>query len=139
MITAVDTTVLLDVFGADPRFGPPSREALRHCRAEGALIACDIVWAEVAAAFPREEVARDALEKLGVRFDALDEPVAMNAGTSWREYRRRGGSRRRLIRDFLIAAHATAKADRLLTRDRGFTRAYFGRLMVLDPTLTTAP
>ena len=27
MITAVDTSVLLDVFGADPRFGEPSREA----------------------------------------------------------------------------------------------------------------
>jgi predicted nucleic acid-binding protein len=137
VITAVDTTVLLDVFGADARFGLPSREALRQCRAEGALIACDIVWAEVAAAFPGEETAHYALEKLGVGFDALDESTAMSGGASWREYRQRGGTRTRVIPDFIIAAHATAKADRLLTRDRGFTRAYFGHLTVLDPTLAT--
>jgi predicted nucleic acid-binding protein len=136
VITAVDTTVLLDVFAADPRFGPPSRQALRRCRAEGALIACDIVWAEIAAAFPRDGMARDALNTLGVSFDALDETAAASAGASWRDYRQRGGTRTRVISDFLIAAHATARADRLLTRDRGFTRAYFGHLTVLDPTPT---
>lgn len=31
MITAVDTSVLLDVFGADPSFGPSSQATLRDC------------------------------------------------------------------------------------------------------------
>jgi hypothetical protein len=38
MITAVDSNVLLDVFGADSTFGPPSRQVLRRCLAEGSLI-----------------------------------------------------------------------------------------------------
>jgi len=45
-----------------------------------------------------------------------------------------GGSRTRLIVDFLIGAHARERADRLLTRDRGFYRAYFDELEIVDPT-----
>jgi hypothetical protein len=37
VITAVDTNVLLDVFGADPKFSPASAEALRRCLREGHL------------------------------------------------------------------------------------------------------
>lgn len=45
MKTAVDSSVLLDVLGADPRFGGTSREALRAAYDAGALVACDLVWA----------------------------------------------------------------------------------------------
>lgn len=134
MITAVDSNVLLDVFGADPTFGPASREALRRCRAEGALIASDVVWAEVAAAFPSPGGAGEAMERLGVAFSALDAGAAALAGTAWRSYRRGGGERLRVIADFLVGAHAERQAERLLTRDRGFYRSYFAELRILDPT-----
>jgi hypothetical protein len=39
MITAVDTSVLLDVFGGDPVHGESSRTALKACMRDGALIA----------------------------------------------------------------------------------------------------
>ena len=51
MITAVDTSVLLDVFGASPLFGQGSAQALRRCLNEGALVACEAVWAETRVAF----------------------------------------------------------------------------------------
>jgi predicted nucleic acid-binding protein len=126
--------VLLDVFGADRRFGKSSSEAVRACLAGGTLIACDVVWAEVAAAFPAPDTAANAMSALGVRFSAIDADVALSAGAAWGAYRDAGGRRQRVIADFLIAAHALGEAERLLTRDRGFFRRYFRTLAVLDPT-----
>lgn len=134
MISAVDTSVLLDVFAADPTFGPRSKEALRSCLAEGGLVACEVVWAEVASVFASAAVAQEAMNRLGVEFSSIDPGTALSAGAAWRAYRSRGGRRERVAADFLIGAHGQAQADRLLTRDRGFYRAYFNRLAVLDPS-----
>jgi predicted nucleic acid-binding protein len=38
-----------------------------------------------------------------------------------------------VIADFLIGAHAIAKADRLLTRDRAYYRLWFRNLKLVDP------
>ena len=134
MITAIDTNVLLDVFGADPEHGERSKESLRRCAKEGALVACDVVWAEVSAFFQSQLEAREAMERLGIGYNLPELESALEAGSAWKESRRRGGIRKRLVADFLIGSHALAQADRLLTRDRGFYRAYFGKLVVLDPT-----
>ena len=133
MITAVDTNVLLDTFLASPEFGARSREALRRSLREGALVACEAVWAEVTAAFGATAQAEQALAQLGVDYSAMTSEAASEAGAAWKAYRDRGGRRTRVIADFLIGAHALDRADRLLTRDRGFYRSYFGRLRVLDP------
>lgn len=134
MITAVDTNVLLDVFGADPLFGENSRESLRNCLAQGQLIACEVVWAEVAASFPTKKQAVEAMERLGVVFSPLDASSALSAGVAWKDYRSRGGRRRRIVPDFLIGAHAASNAERLLTRDRGFYREYSRGLSIIDPS-----
>lgn len=135
MRTAVDTSVLLDVLGADAEFGVASREALRSAYRAGALVACSVVWAEVRGAFPDDESCAEALRVLGIRFDALGPDAATLAGRLWKEHRaRKGSDRRRVVADFLIGAHARVQADALLTRDRGFYRAYFAGLHVNDPT-----
>lgn len=134
MITAVDTNILIDIFGADPTYGASSRDALIRCTDEGALIAGDAVWAETTAAFSTQEAAAGALAVLGVGFSPLTSESAAAAGEVWREYRRAGGPRTRVVADFLVGAHAHVQADRLLTRDRGFFRRYFTDLTILDPS-----
>ncbi len=133
MITAVDSNVLLDVFANDPEHAGRSLAALRSCLVDGPLVACDVVWAEVAAAFVDASVARRALDAIPVAFDPLSVDAASRAGDSWRAYRRAGGPRDRVIADFLVGAHAVEQADRLLTRDRGFHRSAFDQLSILDP------
>jgi predicted nucleic acid-binding protein len=139
VITAVDTNVLLDVFSADQVHGSASRRSVRDCLRDGSLVACDVVWAEIAGAFPSSGAAERAMERLGVAHRSMDAAAALLAGDSFRRYRQRGGRRERVVADFLVGAHATAQADRLLTRDRGFYRSYFAGLLIVDPQHTHRP
>ncbi|MBN1425039.1 type II toxin-antitoxin system VapC family toxin [Candidatus Fermentibacteria bacterium] len=139
MITAVDTNVLLDVFLDDPCFGMSSAALLRRCIGEGVVAVGEVVWAECAAAFPNDEDFRTAMAALGVNFVATSADAALRAGRAWRQYRSRGGSRQRMVADFLIGAHALVQTDRLLSRDRGFYATYFHDLTVLDPSHQVRP
>lgn len=133
--TAVDSSILFDVLLPDPRFGEASAEVLRKSIDSGAVVACEIVWAEVRASFPNDELFVEALDKLGVQFDPIVKVSAQLAGSLWRQYRSAKGSKREhLIPDFLIGAHALHQADILMCRDRGFYRRYFSKLKIIDPS-----
>ncbi len=134
MKVAVDSSVLLDVLGADSVHGERSREALRNAYDTGALVACEIVWAEVRAHFQTDEAFAEDLNLLGVRFEPLSEEAAVRAGKLWRDLRSEpGASRLRVVADLVVGAHALLQADALLTRDRGFYRSRFNGLRILEP------
>jgi predicted nucleic acid-binding protein len=133
MITAVDTSVLLDLFLADPKFADVSARALQRADIAGALVVCEVVYAELAAQFPQKAMLDRALGQLGIQLDAIDEEIAFAAGRAFRAYRDRGGPRSRIMADFLIGAHAQKRAAALLSRDRRFFREHFRKLRVVDP------
>jgi len=134
LITAIDTSVLIDVFGADARFGAASSEALRRCLNEGAVVACMAVWSETRVAFADDQSFAHAMRTLGVGYSGPSQEAALLAGAICKKYRAGGGPRDRVIADFLIGAHAATQCDRLLSRDRGYYRKHFSGLVIVDPS-----
>ncbi len=132
MITAVDTNILLDVFLPDEKHCDGSRELLRLAYNEGALIICEIVYAEPVPRFGDRDELDKALNTINLTLSLTGPETAHTAGEKWDLYRKQGGTRKRIITDFLIGAHALAIADRFLTRDRGFYHSYFPDLNIME-------
>jgi predicted nucleic acid-binding protein len=131
MITFVDTNVLLDVFLPDPKWGQKSKIRLEQSFNQGSLIINEIIYSELTPQFSSKALLDDVLKTLSIRIVSLDLKAAYHAGRIWKNYRKAGGRRNRILADFLIGAHAEIEAEQLLTRDRGFYKKYFSDIHVI--------
>ena len=156
MITAVDTNILLDVLIPDAPYGAASQQSLDTALQQGTLVLNEVVYAELAAHFPTQEELEQFLADTSMRLVPSQPAALARAGRAWAAYTRQRGtgflcsvcgrvqqlscqqcgtalrSRQHLVSDFLIGAHATVQADRLLTRDRGCYRTYFPELRLIE-------
>ena len=134
MITAVDTNIIIDILEPDPVFGPTSRTALKSCFQDGSVVACEVVWAEVATAYGNKiKEAVDVMSRIGIEYSAMTLEATLEAAKRWSIFRKKNKVRDRIVADFLVGGHAIALSDRLLTRDRGFYRDYFKPLKIKTP------
>ncbi|GAB6044268.1 type II toxin-antitoxin system VapC family toxin [Endothiovibrio diazotrophicus] len=128
----VDTNVLLDVIGADPAHGERSRITLSRCAERGILVINPLIYGEVGAMIDSLEELEELLPESLFRRDPIPWNAAYLAGHAFRKYKRNGGSKPRMLADFLIGAHAAVAGIGLITRDRGYS-TYF-QLELLDPS-----
>jgi predicted nucleic acid-binding protein len=115
--TLVDSSVLLDIFTDDPRWGDWSAAHLAGALDSGPVVINPLIFAELSIGFDRIE---DLDEALPDRIEREDLPweAAFLAGRCFLQYRRSDGTRRSPLPDFYIAAHAATTRRVLLTRDR---------------------
>lgn len=132
MLTAVDSSVLLDVLAGAAEPAAAAERALRQAVREGGLIVCETVIAEITPALGKQSTL-EFLDDLGARFVASSVESALLAGEIFSRHLKRTGKPRRVVPDFLIGAHATLHANRLLARDRGYLRDYFTGLKLWEP------
>lgn len=128
----IDSSVLFDVLGDDPRFGAASAEALARAADEAELVINPVVYAEVSVGFDRVEDLEAALPTL-LRREPIPWDAAFLAAKAFVEYRRRGGARTAPLPDFFIGAHAAVAGYRLLTRDPRRVRTAFPRVAIVEP------
>lgn len=112
----IDSSVLLDVFTEDPRWGTWSQTQLARAAQRGVIVINAVVVAEIAPRFSRIEALRLALPSMAV-IEEIPAAAAFLAGHAHAEYRRAGGGREAILPDFLIGAHAAVTGRPLLTRD----------------------
>ncbi|MFZ0293200.1 MAG: type II toxin-antitoxin system VapC family toxin [Candidatus Sulfotelmatobacter sp.] len=123
MRTALDTNILSTIWTGAPSASTIAAQ-LSKVHAQGALVISAPVVVDLSA-IPslNVQLVRKALAEMAIAIDFdLEEDVWLLAAESFAAYairRRRsgGGSPKRLLADFVIAAHALLKADRLMTLD----------------------
>jgi predicted nucleic acid-binding protein len=128
----VDSSVILDVITDDQTWAPASAVALRQAMQEGCLVLCECVVAEIMPAISPEDWA-GFVEDWKIQFIPSSLQSAIAAGRMFEQHLSRRGEAKRIVADFLIAAHALYHADRLLARDRGYYRDYFKDLDLVQP------
>ncbi len=134
MITAVDSSVILDVLAGTGNFAGVSEGALKAADGEGKLIICEYVLAEIYPSINNEDMFREFLSDWKLVYVPSSKESALLAGKYFALYLSRGGPKKQIIPDFLIGAHAFYHGDRILARDRGYLREYFDGLQVWDPS-----
>ncbi|MFY9947572.1 MAG: type II toxin-antitoxin system VapC family toxin [Candidatus Sulfotelmatobacter sp.] len=123
MRTALDTNILSTIWTGAPSAVTIAAQ-LSKVHAEGALVVSAPVVVELSA-IPslNVQLVRKALAEMAIAIDFdLEQDVWLLAAERFAAYairrRRSGGdSPKRLLADFVIAAHAMLKADRLMTLD----------------------
>lgn len=134
--TFVDSSVLLDVFTGDARWGDWSQAQLTRAAQRGALVLNAVVLAEVAPRFDRVEVLRATLPSMAA-IEEIPLAAAFLAGHAHATYRQAGGRREAILPDFLIGAHAAVTERPLLTRDPRRVAAYIPGATLISPERDT--
>ena len=109
-----------------------SEAAIAEAIDAGPLIINPIVYAEVSVAFEHIEELDRKIPSVIERED-LPWEAAFLAGRCFREYRRRGGTKRSPLPDFYIGAHALVTGRALLTRDSARYRTALPALVLVSP------
>jgi predicted nucleic acid-binding protein len=136
--SAIDTNVISALLASQPASGLAER-LLLAAGEQGGLVICGPVYSElIAQPGITATFLDDFLLKTGIdaEFD-LGKKIWESAGRAYQSYARRkirsgGGRSRRILADFLIGAHASARADRLVTFDPGGYNSDFPQLVLLD-------
>lgn len=134
MITALDTNVLLDILIPNELYFASCLAAIEKAAGMGSLVICDLVYAELCGQFQTQMELDRFLHENAIRVERLERAAMFSAAEHWQRYRKTGGSRERILPDFFVGAHALQQASQLISRDRGFYRKYFSKLVVVDPS-----
>jgi predicted nucleic acid-binding protein len=137
MRTALDSNIMSAIWSNESST-PRITSELRNARAQGSIVICAPVYVELLA---HPLVAPTFVDKfltdtgIVIEFN-LDEAIWRKAAEAFAAYaqrrRRSGGSSpKRLLPDFLIAAHALLRADRLFTLDPGRYQLDFPELRLV--------
>jgi predicted nucleic acid-binding protein len=138
MTTAIDSNVFIAFWDANDALNSLAQSALTAAWNRGSLVVAAPVYAELLAFPSRSEAFLDAfLRETGITTEwEMDEAIWRTAGRAFQTYaarrkRHQGSSRRRILADFLIGAHALRNGYRLLTLDSGLYTAAFPRLTLI--------
>jgi len=134
MKVAVDSSAIFAVLKGEADHEEWLNLMIRLAREGVQLVACDVVWAEIAGFYVEEWKLRKDMADFEIHFDALDLATCFTAGRMFKAFKQNSTcSRIRILPDFLIGAHALKQTQGLITSDRGYMRTHFQDLRIIEP------
>ena len=130
----VDTNVLLDVFENDAKWAPWSQDQLDAAAATDTIAINSIIYSELSMAFARIEELDTVLEEAALNIEIIPKEALFLAGKVFLTYRKSQGTKRNVLPDFFIGAHAAVMRWPILTRDVGRYRTHFPSLELITPS-----
>ena len=131
-LSLVDSNIIIDIL-EENEWSPWSERNILKMSETGQLVINQIVLAETAMYFDHVVQLDRSLAALRLVKEEIPWEAAIAAGRGHARYRKQGGSRERVLPDFLIGAHANLKGYRLLTRDARRYRQYFPNIEIIAP------
>lgn len=129
----VDADIVLDIWDRDPNWSAWSSQQLRQLSAANDLAINPIIYSEISVRFSVHATLDQAVAKLGLVVLDLPREAAFLAGKAFIVYRRRGGTKGKVLADFFIGAHAAVLGCPLITRDPRRYSTYFSGLTLIAP------
>ena len=128
----VDTNIIIDLREEDSQWFDWSVNAMAHA-VDGRRTTSAIVLGELLSRGAGEAEIGTQLAVFEIETVPFSVSAALRAGQAYHAYRRAGGTRDRLLGDFLIGAYAVDAGEPLLTRDPRRYRTYFPELTLITP------
>ncbi|MGA2765675.1 MAG: type II toxin-antitoxin system VapC family toxin [Spirochaetia bacterium] len=129
----VDSSVLLDVFTADPAWADWSINQLERAWTAGTVFLNPVIYSEISIRFSRIEDLEAALIESGLVWSEIPREALFLAGKAFLSYRKGGGLKTSPLPDFFIGAHAAVSDLVLITRDPERVRKHFPKVRMSYP------
>ena len=129
----VDTNVLLDVLEEDPRWAAWSQDRLDAAAATDTLAINPVIYSELSMAFARIEELEAVIGDAALTVEAIPREALFLAGKAFLRYRRSRGTKRSVLPDFYIGAHAAVMQWPILTRDVSRYQTYYPTVPLITP------
>jgi predicted nucleic acid-binding protein len=132
-VILVDTNVLLDVLEEDSQWATWSQDQLEAAGATDTLAINPIIYSELSMAFARIEELEAVIVDATLTVEAIPREALFLAGKAFFRYRRSRGTKRSVLPDFYIGAHAAVMQWPILTRDITRYHTYFPTVSLITP------
>jgi predicted nucleic acid-binding protein len=132
-VILVDTNVLLDVLQGDPHWATWSQDQLDAASSTDTLAINDVIYSELSIAFARIEELEAVLTEVSLAVEPIPREALFLAGKAFLRYRRSRGTKRSVLPDFYIGAHAAVMQWPLLTRDVSRYQTYYPTVSLITP------
>jgi predicted nucleic acid-binding protein len=129
----VDANIILDIWNPNPIWDVWSIGQLQKLSILHELAINPIIYSEISVSFKTPFSLDKRLNDMQIGVLSIPLHAAFLAGKAHQQYRRRSGTKGKVLSDFLIGAHAAVLACALLTRDTRIYSTYFPTVPLIAP------